>query len=78
MVLLLGKDKDMHNLAHFRMTRTNRLQRLFDNSWLWKDINIGFVLNIKIITIVDLFVHIFLLADLLVITFLKFQYQARQ
>ena len=25
------------------MTRTNRLQRLYDNTWLWKDINIGSV-----------------------------------
>lgn len=28
-------------MAHFRMTRTNRLQRLYDNSWLWKDVFIG-------------------------------------
>ncbi|CAG2105524.1 unnamed protein product [Medioppia subpectinata] len=34
-------EKDDYNLVQFRMSRTNRLQRLYDNTWLWKDINIG-------------------------------------
>ena len=28
-------------MAQFRAQQTNRLQRLYDNSWLWTDINIG-------------------------------------
>ncbi|KAF8787021.1 CD109 antigen-like [Argiope bruennichi] len=28
-------------LKHFKMNRINRIQRLYDNSWLWHDINIG-------------------------------------
>ncbi|KAI1297211.1 Antigen -like protein [Halotydeus destructor] len=32
---------DTHNLAQFRAHRSNRLQRLYENTWLWKDINIG-------------------------------------
>ncbi len=29
------------DLVHFKLHRFNRLQRLYDNAWLWKDINIG-------------------------------------
>ncbi|CAM1298182.1 Tep6 (predicted) [Pycnogonum litorale] len=29
------------NITNFRINRYNRLQRLYDNSWLWKDVNIG-------------------------------------
>lgn len=29
------------DLAHFRKNRYNRIQRLYENVWLWKDINIG-------------------------------------
>lgn len=36
-----GQRTDPYNLDHFRKLRSNRLQRLYDNSWLWKDINIG-------------------------------------
>lgn len=36
-----GEKPDPYNLANFRLYRTNRLQRLYENSWMWKDINIG-------------------------------------
>lgn len=34
-------EKDSFELESFFSTRTNRLQRLYENSWLWNDINIG-------------------------------------
>ncbi|KAI1297215.1 Antigen -like protein [Halotydeus destructor] len=30
-----------HDLERFRTYRNSRLQRLYENSWLWRDINIG-------------------------------------
>lgn len=39
--LCLGNFFNMTDLIHFKLNRFNRLQRLYDNSWLWKDINIG-------------------------------------
>lgn len=39
------KDEDHISLVQFRMGQSNRIQRLYDNSWLWKDINIGFVID---------------------------------
>lgn len=42
---IAGKEKQNINMEQFRMTRTNRLQRLYDNTWLWQDINIGFVFS---------------------------------
>ncbi|RWS18059.1 CD109 antigen-like protein [Dinothrombium tinctorium] len=33
--------RDALELSQFRIYRSNRLQRLYDNTWLWKDINIG-------------------------------------
>nr|BAR45622.1 macroglobulin complement-related 1 [Ammothea sp. RS-2014] len=33
--------KPLVNITDYRINRYNRLQRLYDNSWLWKDINIG-------------------------------------
>ncbi|KAJ6219290.1 hypothetical protein RDWZM_005102 [Blomia tropicalis] len=35
------KSKNQFNIVQFRMSQSNRIQRLYDNSWLWKDINIG-------------------------------------
>jgi len=29
------------DLLEFKLNRFNRIQRLYDNVWLWKDINIG-------------------------------------
>lgn len=48
---MLGKEKQNINMEQFRMTRTNRLQRLYDNTWLWQDINIGFVFYFSMIII---------------------------
>lgn len=44
---------DKHQkLLHFRKFRFNRIQRQYDNVWLWKDINIGphgrFIFNIEV------------------------------
>lgn len=39
-------------LTHFRKFRFNRIQRQYDNVWLWKDINIGphgrYIFNIDV------------------------------
>lgn len=32
---------ERQELARYRLTRINRLLRMYENSWLWKDINIG-------------------------------------
>lgn len=37
------KSKNQFNIVQFRMSQSNRIQRLYDNSWLWKDINIGYI-----------------------------------
>lgn len=34
-------DDQRFSIPRFEMYRTNRYQRLYSNSWLWKDINIG-------------------------------------
>lgn len=40
------------DLMNYRLTRINRLLRMYENSWLWKDINIGphgqFIFNVEI------------------------------
>ncbi|XP_076278981.1 macroglobulin complement-related [Lasioglossum baleicum] len=33
--------RNITDIAHFRKWRYNRIQRLYENVWLWKDINIG-------------------------------------
>ncbi|XP_053203111.1 CD109 antigen-like isoform X2 [Panonychus citri] len=33
--------EDHYGLTQFRINRNNRLLRIYENSWLWKDINIG-------------------------------------
>ncbi|KAG1660635.1 CD109 antigen [Nymphon striatum] len=38
---IAGPSIPLVDVAKFRLNRYNRLQRLYDNSWLWKDINIG-------------------------------------
>ncbi|RWS29912.1 CD109 antigen-like protein, partial [Leptotrombidium deliense] len=47
-----SKHKDFTDLSYFRMYRSNRLQRLYENTWLWKDINIGplgyYIFNIPV------------------------------
>lgn len=39
--LQLGPVEDHYGLTQFRINRNNRLLRIYENSWLWKDINIG-------------------------------------
>lgn len=38
---ILGPHLNHTELLHFRKFRFNRIQRLYENVWLWKDINIG-------------------------------------
>ncbi|XP_032519438.2 CD109 antigen [Danaus plexippus] len=33
--------EDSFELSHFRKFRFNRIQRQYDNAWLWRDVNIG-------------------------------------
>ncbi|XP_033326238.2 macroglobulin complement-related [Megalopta genalis] len=44
--------RNITDIAHFRKWRYNRMQRLYENVWLWKDINIGphgrFIFNIDV------------------------------
>ncbi|XP_045452691.1 CD109 antigen [Melitaea cinxia] len=35
------KHDDSFELTHFRKFRFNRVQRQYDNEWLWRDVNIG-------------------------------------
>lgn len=37
----LGHYEDAKELALFRKFRFNRIQRQYENVWLWKDVNIG-------------------------------------
>jgi len=45
-------DTQRQDLMNYRLTRINRLLRMYENSWLWKDINIGphgqFIFNVLI------------------------------
>ncbi|XP_054723175.1 CD109 antigen-like [Uloborus diversus] len=45
-------EKDELKLKSFKMNRINRIQRLYDNAWLWHDINIGplgyFIFNVPV------------------------------
>lgn len=36
-----GERNDEFELSHFRKFRFNRIQRQYDNSWLWRDVNLG-------------------------------------
>lgn len=36
-----GEHDNSFELTHFRKFRFNRVQRQYDNVWLWKDVNIG-------------------------------------
>lgn len=35
------ENEDSFDLSHFRKFRFNRVQRQYDNVWLWRDVNIG-------------------------------------
>lgn len=43
--------------AHERLARANRLQRVYEDNWLWKDINIGplghYIFNVKLPSVVS-------------------------
>ena len=38
---VLGPWLNETDLIEFKLYRSNRMQRLYENVWLWKDINIG-------------------------------------
>lgn len=48
----LGPWLNVTDLIDFKLHRFNRLQRLYENVWLWKDINIGphghFIFNLPV------------------------------
>lgn len=55
--IFLGAWFNATDLVHFKLHRFNRLQRLYDNTWLWKDINIGphghFIVTVPVPEYVD-------------------------